>query len=243
MNLVIDAGNTSVKLGWFDGDVLVRQRVMPVGADPVLPVPENTDEIENALLAAVRDTPEDWLNTLTKRARLFIYGPTLLLPIINRYQSPSTLGSDRMANACGAFKLFPSQNVLVIDAGTCLKFDFVAEDGAYVGGSISPGLTMRYESLHRGTGRLPLLQPAASAPLTGNDTESSIHSGVINGMCAEIEGILDAYRKSYPDMKVLMTGGDAPFFLNRLKTSIFAAPSITLQGLNAILLQNVDSNA
>lgn len=168
--------------------------------------------------------------------------PATPLPIINLYRSPETLGSDRIANACGAATLFPAQNVLVVDAGTCLKFDVVTAQGEYPGGSISPGLKMRFEALHRGTGRLPLLRPAESAPLTGYDTVTSMQAGILNGMCAEMEGIIADYRQRYPGIKVLLTGGDAPFFLNHLKTSIFAAPSITLQGLNAILLHNADIN-
>ena len=242
MNLVIDAGNSSLRYAWFRERELINQVSLPLEGGIQWPVPNELGKAAHILLSSVVDVPEVWKNTINKSANLIELTPATALPLSNLYRSPQTLGGDRIANACGAVALFPSRDVLVVDAGTCLKFDVVTAQGEYPGGSISPGLRMRFEALHQGTGRLPLLLPAESAPLTGYDTETSMQSGILNGMRAEIEGIIADYGQKYPGIKVLLTGGDGPFFLNHLKTSIFAAPSITLQGLNAILLHNVDIN-
>lgn len=243
MNVVIDAGNSSIRFAWFRDRELVNLVSLPLEGGIQWPIPDELGKATHVLLSSVVDVPEAWRNSLKKSANLIELTTSTPLPIINRYRSPQTLGSDRIANACGAAALFPSRDVLVVDAGTCLKFDVVTAQGEYPGGSISPGLRMRFEALHHSTGRLPLLRPAESAPLTGYDTETSMQSGILNGMCAEIEGIIADYGQNYPGIKVLLTGGDGPFFLNHLKTSIFAAHSITLQGLNAILLHNVDINS
>jgi len=242
MNVVIDAGNSSLRFAWFRGRELVNLVSLPLDGVIEWPVPDELGKVEHVLLSSVVDVPEAWKSSINKSGSLIELTSATALPLINLYRSPQTLGSDRIANACGAAALFPCRDVLVVDAGTCLKFDLVTAQGEYPGGSISPGLKMRFEALHQGTGRLPLLRPAESAPLTGFDTETSMQSGILNGMCAEIEGIIADYRQRYPGIEVLLTGGDGPFFLNHLKTSIFAAPSITLQGLNAILLHNVDIN-
>jgi type III pantothenate kinase len=126
---------------------------------------------------------------------------------------------------------------LVIDTGTCLKADFISAEGVYLGGSISPGFMMRYRSLNFYTGKLPLLEPLAEAELIGNTTAGSIHSGVLNGMALEIEGIISRYRTMYPDLECILTGGDHAVFHGKLKSRIFAAPTLTLEGLNSILLR------
>jgi type III pantothenate kinase len=162
------------------------------------------------------------------------------LPITNQYATPSTLGMDRLAGVCGATQLFPDENTLVIDAGTCVKFDFVDKHKNYLGGAISPGLSMRFRAVHAFTSRLPMLVPANDPELIGNSTETSIQSGVINGMVEEIDGIIVRYQKKYPDLKVILSGGDGAFFENKLKASIFASPNVVLIGLNSILIYNVD---
>ncbi|MEP7264609.1 MAG: type III pantothenate kinase, partial [Bacteroidota bacterium] len=121
---------------------------------------------------------------------------------------------------------------------TCLKFDFISSDGVYSGGAISPGLQMRYEALHSFTDQLPLLAPAEETPLIGNSTAQSIHSGIVNGMIAEIEGITASYQNQFANVRLILTGGDSRYFLNHLKKSIFADPELTLKGLQFILLHN-----
>nr|MCU0355429.1 type III pantothenate kinase [Cytophagales bacterium] len=171
---------------------------------------------------------------------------TLPLPFANRYQTPRTLGTDRLAGVAGAQALFPGQSCLVVDAGTCLKFEWLENGSDYWGGSISPGLRMRFQAMHQFTSRLPLLEPAADVPLTGGSTAEAMQSGVLHGMTAEIEGIVAQYRIHHPDFRVLLTGGDAPFFEKRLfetrlKTPIFAVSELVATGLNHILNFNLQS--
>jgi len=174
--------------------------------------------------------------------------PVLLLdektpvPFKSKYQTPSTLGNDRKANIAGAMKLFPGKDVLVIDVGTCLKTDFINEAGEYLGGSISPGLEMRFKSLKHFTARLPLVTYESFDELTGNSTKNSILSGVINGMMMEIEGFIEKYDLKYSNLSVILTGGDTYVFDKNLKISIFVAPYLSLSGLNEILIYNVERN-
>jgi len=145
-----------------------------------------------------------------------------------------------LAGACGAIQLFPSENNLVIDAGTCITYDFVDSGSNFLGGGISPGLMMRFQAVHTFTAKLPLVSPTADARLIGESTESSIQSGVVNGVIAEIEGIIRRYEEKFPGLRVILCGGDAGFFENQLKASIFAIPDLVLIGLNSILIHNVN---
>lgn len=234
MNLVIDVGNTDCKFGVFDGgelqctDRFTRNDLAPL---------ENAIRgcaVSRCMVSAVAEVPAGLFSLVDKRLVTFLDEYTLI-PIRNAYATPHSLGKDRLANACAAFQMFPGQPVLSIDAGTCLKFDFVDAEGTYRGGAISPGLRMRYKALHEGTAALPLLAPVHEFPLIGSDTASSIHAGVLNGLLWEVEGVGGEYREKFPNLQIIVTGGDHQFLLNRLKSSIFAAPSLTLQGLNAIL--------
>jgi type III pantothenate kinase len=144
-----------------------------------------------------------------------------------------------MANAAGAAMLFPAKNVLSIQAGTCLVFDFVNEKGEYLGGSISPGIKMRFDSLHEKTKNLPLLSAKNGYPnFIGTDTSASLCSGIINGIGYEIDGFIDEYRAKFDAIIVLLTGGDADYLQKFIKNTIFAAPNLVLKGLNEIIKYN-----
>jgi type III pantothenate kinase len=140
--------------------------------------------------------------------------------------------------AAAVFK-FPNTDVLIIDAGTCITYDFVDAEACYHGGAISPGIKMRYKSLHTFTENLPLLEPDNMNQLIGNSTETSIHSGVINGVINEIDSIIGQYRKKNKDLTVVLTGGDVNFLANKLKNGIFANPNFLIEGLNEILIHNL----
>jgi type III pantothenate kinase len=161
------------------------------------------------------------------------------VPLVNRYGSAGTLGRDRLAAAVAGSAAFPGKNVLVICAGTALTVDFVNDKKEYPGGSIAPGMQMRFNALHTFTDKLPLVSYREETELVGTDTERSIRSGVINGMAAEIDGIARAYREHYPDLEVIFSGGDLNYFVKRLKISIFALPNIVIHGLQQILSFNV----
>jgi type III pantothenate kinase len=162
--------------------------------------------------------------------------------VINKYNTPETLGKDRLAGVVGAMQLMPASDILVIDAGTALTYDIVTSSGEYLGGAISPGITMRYKALHTFTNRLPLLDYNDDAQLIGYDTSSCIHSGVLNGAAAEMEGIIQQYRQIYPGLRIILTGGDQNYFDKRLKIKTFAAPNLVLEGLNLILDFNIGTH-
>ena len=162
------------------------------------------------------------------------------LPIKNCYVSKETLGYDRIAAAVEANARFPGQDLLIIDMGTAITIDFVSSENEFLGGNISPGLLMRFRSLHEFTGRLPLVEPADHVALLGTDTESAIRAGVQNGIIFELDGYINEQKKRYPRLQVLMTGGDAVFFDKKLKNSIFVDLNLNLFGLHRILEYNVE---
>ncbi len=162
------------------------------------------------------------------------------LPFINKYLTPKTLGVDRLALIAAASSQFPNENTLVIDAGSCITFDVLNEFGEYFGGSISPGIEMRYKAVNHYTANLPLLSKSESIPELGNSTENAIHHGILNGVIQEIEGVIGQYKTKYQKLTVVLTGGDTIFLAKNLKSSIFAIPNFLLEGLNRILIHNID---
>lgn len=235
MNLVADIGNTLFKYGLFERGHHVLHGAFPAPEWGTLKNVLQSYTIDSAIVSSVAGYPEGFLNWLGSWTTPVLLDEHTPVPVLNAYASPTTLGRDRLANACAAAALFPAEPVLIMDAGTCLKFDFVDEDNTYHGGAISPGLYMRFKALHTDTIQLPLLEPVPHPPLIGRDTRGSVQSGVVNGMIAEMDGIAAQYQQLYPRLKLILTGGDADYFLNQLKSRIFAAPNLTLIGLNAIL--------
>lgn len=236
MNLAVDYGNSSAKVAIFDQQQLVEKKTFTV-ADDLQAFLQNSPA-ENFIISSVTmdaETVAGWSNAKNK----FVLSHALPLPIKILYATPTTLGVDRIAGSCGAIQLFPGRNTLVIDAGTCITYDFTDSSGQYYGGSISPGLKMRFQAVHTFTARLPLVTPAGNPDLVGNSTETSIQSGVVNGAVAELDGIIARYKGKYPDLQVILCGGDGPFFENMLKASIFASPDLVLIGLNRVLIHNV----
>lgn len=156
------------------------------------------------------------------------------IPLRNAYSSPLTLGMDRLAAAVGAWSMKPGHNLLVVDAGTAVTYDFVSADGIYKGGNIAPGVGLRLKSLHDHTGSLPLVSACGSIPTFGNDTETAIRSGVIGGIRKELEGYVNELSSIYPSVLVFLTGGDAEFFDIKAKSTTFAVPDLVLRGLARI---------
>ncbi len=237
MNLVIDIGNTLVKMAVFQGDILIKKKIS-LRRDFLKDLEELERKYQkpgNIILSSVSKTPLKWLQKLEEGSRLFILNQQLPQVFTNLYLSPNTLGNDRVALVSAASKHFPAENVLVIDSGTCITYDFKNNKNEYLGGAISPGLDMRYKAMHNFTENLPLLEPEEEITLIGNTTNSSMHSGVIYGITFEIDGIIAAYQAQYKDLTIILTGGDAQFLCKRLKNSIFANSNFLLEGLNYIL--------
>ncbi len=237
MNLVIDIGNTRIKAGVFDGKKLITCFIIKSFKKSSLTSLINRYAIRSVIFSSV--IKEKKLLAGSESLQVFYLNHKTELPIVNDYATPATLGTDRLANACGAAFLFNNKNCLVLDAGTCLKFDFITDEAHYKGGAISPGLNMRYQALHDYTDKLPLVRKTDLVELTGYSTKTSIASGVQNGIVAEAEHLIGVYKKQFKGLKVIVTGGDMAFFADRLKTHIFAAPDLTLVGLNSILNYNL----
>lgn len=241
MFLVIDIGNTNQKAALFDQNgcqvSFMRKKILTIGD---LQTMIGQHELDSAILSAVGNMDGTVLNWLEHQVRLIRFSTDLRLPIQIEYESADTLGTDRIACAVAANAIYPNQNVLSIQAGTCLVTDFVDADNIYHGGSIAPGLQMRFHALHEHTAHLPLLEPQPISSFTGNSTQNSILSGVIHGLTCEIDGFIDHYRTLYPDTMAILTGGDAPLLQNYIKNRIFAAPNLVLQGLYKILRYNTD---
>lgn len=240
MNLVIDAGNTAVKLAVFDSskmEYLLTVDYTEV-ASALASLFDEYPDINSVLLSSVGPwtlEEEEWLPAA---CTLFLLDQELKLPYKMAYGTPETLGKDRMALAAAAVSHYPGQNVLVIDAGTCLTYDLITADAVYLGGAISPGVRMRYSAMHEGTSALPNLEPHAPEDLIGTSTADSMHSGVVNGICFEIEGAVERYKLRLPDLTVILTGGDTQFLSKQLKNTIFAHSNFLLQGLNFLLEHN-----
>jgi type III pantothenate kinase len=239
VNIVIDYGNSSAKVGIFDQQKLHEKYVFdtPQALKNFL----EKDHSENVIVCSVAldaTTVSSWALHVKKK---FVLNPALPLPIKNHYATPASLGVDRLSAVCGAKDIFPEKNCLVVDVGTCIKYDFIDAQNNYLGGGISPGLSMRFKALNTFTVKLPLVQPVDHSPLIGDSTESCIQSGVINGVLQEINGTIEEYQKKFDDLKVILCGGDTLFFENKLKGGIFAVPELVLRGLNSILIYNISA--
>jgi type III pantothenate kinase len=239
VNLTIDIGNTVTKIAVFDKNNLTEIFYDRNGSLDNLPEICNKYDIENGIVATVKDIganarkqieeclfPMLWLTHETK------------LPVANLYQTPETLGYDRIAAVVGANDLFPGKNVLVIDAGTAITYEFIDAESQYHGGNISPGLQMRFKALHHCTARLPLVQHQGEVALISKNTEMAIRSGVVKGIEYEIMGYISVFKEKYPDLLIFLTGGEDFSFDTRLKNIIFADKFLVVKGLNRILNYN-----
>jgi type III pantothenate kinase len=239
MNIVVDYGNTTAKVGIFNHTSLTEKHSF--GKPQELKSYLAKKSADNILVSSVSHPAEDVLSWGQASGKKIALTFETSLPIQIHYATPQTLGVDRIAAVCGAFELFPGQNCLVIDAGTCLTFEFLDAQGNYYGGSISPGVTMRFEAMHRFTSRLPLVKPISHPPLIGADTTSGMQSGVVLGIRAEVTGMINQYFEKYPTLQIILCGGDHAIFENHLKPSIFVAEDLVLIGLNRIIRHNARS--
>lgn len=240
MDLVIDIGNSLHKMALFSGNgelIDFRQSDQLRKSDFDLWFEKN--EITQAILSSVGVCNEELTTSLKHRTRLVIFDYMTPTPLNICYDHPETLGSDRIAGAVAAHSRFPTSDNLVIHAGTCLVYDFVDRNGYYWGGAISPGIEMRFKALHHFTAKLPLQSYRDIDFFTGNSTQYSIESGVINGVLHEVNGFITQYLKKYPELKVILSGGDAERLQKLIKNTIFADQKFVLKGLHKILQFNV----
>lgn len=246
MNVVIDWGNSSLKVGWFDGPDLVK-----VGhyGSPEFLIADLADSLgdshrpELILVSSTNQAPDEIRNQLqAMNSTVWVLDANMSVPVQKNYDTPHTLGTDRLAAAVGAITLFPEKDCLIFDLGTCLTADLVDRNAIFQGGLISPGLRMRFRAMHEQTARLPLVETPVEWPeLAAKNTKQAMQSGVVNGLVFELNGIIDSYRQKIENLVVIVCGGDAPIFESRLKPPIFAVPELVLVGLNRILRYNVEN--
>jgi type III pantothenate kinase len=241
MNLAIDVGNTRVKIAVFEKDKLVELFVFQK-TKILSEIKEilKKHEISVGIMSNVASISDSKLKKLKDLVHIQVISSFTEVPFKNLYKTPKTLGVDRIALVAGAVSQFSGHNILVIDAGTCITFDFVNSEGEYLGGAISPGLKMRFNSLNYFTANLPLLEIDELTDFIGKNTKESINSGVINGAIQEIDGVINQYNKKFLDLTVVLTGGDTNILAKQLKSSIFANQNLLLQGLNRILIHNTE---
>lgn len=240
MNLIIDVGNTKVKLAVFKKHKLVKKvsALHENVLDEIKKLLKDYKDLQHAIISSVGKISGEDFEQLNNSLNLLVLNSLTKIPFKNCYETPTTLGADRIALVSASVSKFPDKNVLIIDAGTCITYDFITNDNEYLGGAISPGIKVRYKALHNLTANLPLLETKFPKNLIGNSTSESIHSGIINGILKEIDGIVLEYEKKYQDLTVILTGGDAKFLSKQLKSSIFANSNFLLEGLNFILEYN-----
>lgn len=237
--LVIDFGNTLTKVAIFQGNDIVEQLTKTTLDPDTLFLLKEKYSPSFAISASVIDIPEKLKKFLEENFKWISLQHSTPVPVHNHYKTAETLGSDRLAMVVAAAVLIPRRKCLVIGTGTCITYDFIDETATYFGGAISPGINMRFQALHNFTSKLPLVSFDENAKLTGTTTKESVLSGVINGVIAEVDGVIDRYRMLYGDIEVVLTGGDMNFFRKTLKNRIFAVSNLVLSGLNLILEFNV----
>jgi type III pantothenate kinase len=238
LNLVIDSGNTQAKAALIEQDEIITSARSGNNDWSFVFDMLNKNNPTFAIISDVSGTTSALVRDLKENMDVIYMTGETPVPLKLNYSTPETLGPDRIAAAVYGKKMFPDNNVLIIQTGTCITYEFVSGEGEYSGGSISPGIDMRLKSMNTFTAKLPLVKKQEIDYLIGKTTKESILSGVINGCIAEIDGIIDQYRKKFSELKVVAGGGDIFFFDKKLKNRIFATENLVLKGLNEILKFN-----
>jgi type III pantothenate kinase len=243
MLLAVDIGNTRIKVAVFEGSTLLDQFYFNISnlQNELHFILNKHKKASELVVASVGNIQKEAFLEFESQVKIHFISSDFPFPFTNTYSTTNTLGIDRMVLASGAVLKYPNQNRLVIDAGTCITYDFIDDSDNYLGGAISPGIRLRFESLHNYTAKLPLLtleslkvqdSELEKIPFIGNSTFESINSGVINGVINEIEGFISQYEAVYPKFIIILTGGDAEFLAKRLKNTIFANSNFLLESLN-----------
>jgi len=240
-NLVIDIGNSANKIAVFENDEILFQEVSELSFQQNIKAITTSHVIENIIISSVKNDVDIDEKQIAEKFNYIKFNSDTKIPIHNKYKCPKSLGLDRLAAVIGANHIFPNNNVLVIDAGTCITYDTIDESANYYGGSISPGIKMRFKAMNQFTAKLPLVNFETSFNQNfGNDSINSMLSGVINGVIYEAEGFIKNHLEKNSNLKIILCGGDAAFFDTRFKNSIFAhlisyEPLLVLKGLNTVV--------
>ena len=239
MNLVIDIGNTAVKVYLFKNNVIIKREVLSENALIQYLKLIAIDDIRNIICSSVTKSYKNQLSKIFKNSNYFDFSDNnLKIPFTNNYETKKSLGQDRIGLISSAVLKFQDQNSLVIDMGTCITYDFIDSQNIYHGGAISPGIRMRYSSFSNYTSNLPLLKFQDITKIIGANTEESLHIGINNGIVGEINQYINSLKKSHSKFNVIITGGDSIFLLNKIKNAIFADQDFLASGLNYIIKLN-----
>ena len=241
MNLCLDIGNTRTKAGVFNGNQLIDQVIVADWRTGHLRAFADAHPLQNAIVASVAERDPAMVPTFTSWGLdVLEMAPETPIPFENAYTTPQTLGIDRLAAVSGVHALYPGQNVLVIDAGTCIKYDGLSAQGVYIGGNIAPGLHMRIRAMHEQTARLPMVSMYIPADFVGKSTETALQNGAFKGAVLELSGFISLFAEKWPDLLVVLSGGDALFLFEAIQMpGVLLQPDLLLIGLNHILNHNL----
>ena len=238
MNLVLDVGNSLLKIALFEKSELIQKFKFSENYKRNIEDIISNYKVTHSIISNVGRIDGSIINILKESTNLLLVSNQLKIPFKNLYKSKNTLGQDRLALVSAAAFNFPNENVLIVDVGSCITYDFKNNNNEYLGGGISPGISMRFKSLNTFTSNLPLIDFDSIYQLIGNNTKNSITSGVVNGTISEINGIIQQYREEFKNIRIILTGGDSNFLLKRIKNTIFADRNFLLIGLNKLLEDN-----
>jgi len=234
--LILDFGNTLKKLAVFEKSEVIEVRA--TSGDVIHQIEElkrKYKQMRSCILSSVVHIEIHTLQYLKTNFNFVMFDHQTPIPVKNEYQTPETLGKDRLAAAVGAHLLFPHQDVLVIDAGSSITYELLTNEGIYKGGAISPGIGLRAKMLNQYTDQLPLVSYSEDVDLLGTTTTTCLQSGIINGAISEVNSMIERFLGQFGKLKVILTGGDAKYFEKNIKYDIFASTNLVLIGLNHIL--------
>ena len=240
--LCFDFGNTRLKCAVFNQASITEIILLENDSDETFENLVKKYQPQKTILSSVIEHNANVEKILSASSRFHKLSHQTKLPFTSPVGKPETIGADRLALAAAAVYFHPQKNNLVIGMGSCITYNFINKYNQFLGGSISPGMEMRFTSLHTLTAKLPLIKVDWNFPLIGYDTKTNILSGVLLGMAKEIDGIIEAYSEKFGNFNVLLTGGDAAYFARHLKSKIFADPDLIFKGLYAISEYNDDTN-
>ena len=242
MNLCIDQGNSRTKVALMtDEGKMINHFIYKQFSSADVERLFDLYPITDSIISSVVNIEAAIVNTLHRRSQHFVLFDHLTpVPIVNKYDTPQTLGLDRLAAAVGAKSICPNENLLIIDAGSAITYDFVTEKGEYIGGNIAPGIKMRFTILHRMTKKLPLVETEENEliPLFGKNTRDAIAAGVLRGVAYEVKGYIRTLKEKMQHFRTFLTGGNAPYIMNNVRTELHYEKHLVLIGLNTILCAN-----
>jgi type III pantothenate kinase len=235
--LAFDIGNTLTKMATFQDGKMVKKESKPF--DQIFAMLRSSSFVkpEYAIVSSVTKAHNSLIQFLdAQKVKVTEFSHNVGLPIDNQYATPQSLGMDRLAAAAGAHVLYPNTNCLIIDAGTCIKFEYLTQQGVYMGGNITPGLQMRIDAMHHFTAKLPVVEKALPELIYGTSTTTALQNGALRGAIYEIRGTIAAFQARHKDLKVILAGGDAAFLHTHLgDAGIIVEPDIVLYGLHHTL--------